>query len=137
MTTETDSTTDRIEIVDLHRILYHYENGSDCLAIRVSGLRMRSGDQPWLKVPRPVPVCPGGGYSYPCAGYPAPITPDNSIHVRLAGDVVDAPNASAHSDCVWIPVQVPSGFGDHIEYLLLRTDALDLPGWGRIPPTSS
>jgi len=119
------------EIIELERMrYYHDEDDEECLAIDILGLELDKGGVLWVWAYKPRPVAPALGYSYPSGGPADDCTPDNSLRVGLASDLMDERDSRADITRVWIPLRVPTDLSG-VKYLLLRTAHLDIQGWGK------
>jgi hypothetical protein len=125
--------TDSIE--ELERMKYVHlgpdERQDEYLAIDIEGLALERSGILWVWAYRPRPI--GGearGYEYPSFGLAYDCTSDNSLRVELAGKLANRQGDRQDMERVWIPIQVPDASLDGIQYLLLPTSVVRVPGWG-------
>jgi hypothetical protein len=113
------------EVTELERMGYLKDN----LAIDITGLDLKGVLWVWAYTPKP--EVPGGAYEYPYKKLVDDCTSDNSVWVKLAGDLVDERGGRKDIERIWVPLRIPDVDLSRIKYLILNTDCLDIPGWGK------
>ena len=122
------------EYIDATRLFMPH--GPTWLAIDIRGLALDEVEHLWIWAYKPIPVVPGV-YNYG----PLPPKPptggkchsENSRRISVPRRFLLQPELDGQSDParVWIRIDISGVNLGGVDFLLIDTDQLDLPGWGR------